>query len=184
MKRAGIDALGMHLEAVTERVRARIMPGKAQVSVRALFHGVRGRRRRCSGAARSPPTSSPGSATARRRSWRSANVSSASASFAGLGAARSSAEESAAGNASDVSEGAAQQARRFRVQRRNPGSGFKHQNAAGQAFENSAQAFADAVVFFQTGGQVAISDFEFLAEMSHLPLQLSVGWPPANLPPQ
>jgi radical SAM protein (TIGR04043 family) len=33
MRDAGIDALGMHLEAVTPEVRARIMPGKAQVSV-------------------------------------------------------------------------------------------------------------------------------------------------------
>jgi radical SAM protein (TIGR04043 family) len=33
MKNAGIDALGMHLEAVTPEVRARIMPGKAQVSL-------------------------------------------------------------------------------------------------------------------------------------------------------
>lgn len=33
MKAAGIDSLGMHLEAVTPAVRARIMPGKAQVSV-------------------------------------------------------------------------------------------------------------------------------------------------------
>ena len=33
MKDAGIDTLGMHLEAVTPEVRARIMPGKAQVSV-------------------------------------------------------------------------------------------------------------------------------------------------------
>ncbi len=33
MKDAGADALGMHLEAVTEPVRRRIMPGKAQVSV-------------------------------------------------------------------------------------------------------------------------------------------------------
>ena len=31
MKAAGIDALGMHLEAVTPAVRARIMPGKASV---------------------------------------------------------------------------------------------------------------------------------------------------------
>src|SRR5712671_7682573 len=37
MKRAGIDALGMHLEAVTPQVRARIMPGKAQVSVERYF---------------------------------------------------------------------------------------------------------------------------------------------------
>jgi radical SAM protein (TIGR04043 family) len=33
MKDAGIDALGMHLEAVSPQVRARVMPGKAQVSV-------------------------------------------------------------------------------------------------------------------------------------------------------
>ena len=37
MKDAGIDSLGMHLEAVTERVRASIMPGKAQVSVERYF---------------------------------------------------------------------------------------------------------------------------------------------------
>lgn len=33
MKDAGVDALGMHLEAVSPDVRQRIMPGKAQVSV-------------------------------------------------------------------------------------------------------------------------------------------------------
>jgi len=33
MKDAGIDALGMHLEAATQEVRARIMPGKATVPV-------------------------------------------------------------------------------------------------------------------------------------------------------
>ncbi|MGO8126848.1 radical SAM protein, partial [Rhizobium ruizarguesonis] len=33
IKEAGVDALGMHLEAVTPEVRARIMPGKAQVSI-------------------------------------------------------------------------------------------------------------------------------------------------------
>jgi radical SAM protein (TIGR04043 family) len=33
MKDAGVDSLGMHLEAVTPAVRQRIMPGKAQVSV-------------------------------------------------------------------------------------------------------------------------------------------------------
>lgn len=33
MKEAGVDALGMHLEAVSDEVRQRIMPGKAQVSV-------------------------------------------------------------------------------------------------------------------------------------------------------
>ena len=37
MKDAGIDALGMHLEAVTPEVRARIMPGKAQVSLERYF---------------------------------------------------------------------------------------------------------------------------------------------------
>jgi radical SAM protein (TIGR04043 family) len=37
MKDAGIDSLGMHLEAVTEPVRARIMLGKAQVSVERYF---------------------------------------------------------------------------------------------------------------------------------------------------
>jgi radical SAM protein (TIGR04043 family) len=37
MKDDGIDALGMHLEAVTPEVRARVMPGKAQVSVARYF---------------------------------------------------------------------------------------------------------------------------------------------------
>ena len=37
MRAAGIDALGMHLEAVTPLVRARIMPGKAQVSIQSYF---------------------------------------------------------------------------------------------------------------------------------------------------
>jgi radical SAM protein (TIGR04043 family) len=37
MKDAGIDSLGMHLEAVTEPVRAHIMPGKAQVNVERYF---------------------------------------------------------------------------------------------------------------------------------------------------
>ncbi|MGA0533266.1 MSMEG_0568 family radical SAM protein [Hansschlegelia sp. KR7-227] len=37
MRDAGADALGMHLEAVTEDVRRRIMPGKAQVSVARYF---------------------------------------------------------------------------------------------------------------------------------------------------
>jgi radical SAM protein (TIGR04043 family) len=37
MRDAGIDALGMHLEAVTPQVRARVMPGKAQVSVERYF---------------------------------------------------------------------------------------------------------------------------------------------------
>jgi radical SAM protein (TIGR04043 family) len=37
MRSAGIDSLGMHLEAVTQEVRQRIMPGKAQVSVARYF---------------------------------------------------------------------------------------------------------------------------------------------------
>ncbi len=37
MKAAGVDALGMHLEAVTPEVRARIMPGKAQVPLERYF---------------------------------------------------------------------------------------------------------------------------------------------------
>jgi radical SAM protein (TIGR04043 family) len=37
MKQAGADALGMHLEAVSDPVRRRIMPGKAQVPVARYF---------------------------------------------------------------------------------------------------------------------------------------------------
>lgn len=37
MRSAGIDSLGMHLEAVTPEVRARIMPGKAEVSIDRYF---------------------------------------------------------------------------------------------------------------------------------------------------
>lgn len=37
MKTAGIDSLGMHLEAVDPEVRARIMPGKAEVPVSHYF---------------------------------------------------------------------------------------------------------------------------------------------------
>jgi len=37
MKASGIDALGLHLEAVTPEVRARIMPGKASVSLERYF---------------------------------------------------------------------------------------------------------------------------------------------------
>lgn len=37
MRDAGIDTLGMHLEAVTPSVRARIMPGKAQVPLSRYF---------------------------------------------------------------------------------------------------------------------------------------------------
>ena len=37
MRKAGVDALGMHLEAVTHEVRMRIMPGKAQVPLERYF---------------------------------------------------------------------------------------------------------------------------------------------------
>ena len=37
MREAGIDSLGMHLEAVTPEVRARIMPGKAEVPLARYF---------------------------------------------------------------------------------------------------------------------------------------------------
>jgi radical SAM protein (TIGR04043 family) len=37
MKASGVDALGMHLEAVTPEVRARIMPGKASVPVERYY---------------------------------------------------------------------------------------------------------------------------------------------------
>jgi radical SAM protein (TIGR04043 family) len=37
MKDAGIDALGMHLEVVTPQLRAKIMPGKAQVTLDRYF---------------------------------------------------------------------------------------------------------------------------------------------------
>jgi radical SAM protein (TIGR04043 family) len=42
LKAAGADALGMHLEAVTEEVRRRIMPGKAEIPV-ARYHEAFGR---------------------------------------------------------------------------------------------------------------------------------------------
>ncbi|WP_298985634.1 MSMEG_0568 family radical SAM protein [uncultured Roseibium sp.] len=41
MKEAGVDALGMHLEAVTPDVRERIMPGKAQVGLEKYFDSFR-----------------------------------------------------------------------------------------------------------------------------------------------
>jgi radical SAM protein (TIGR04043 family) len=37
LRDAGIDSLGMHIEAVTPEVRARIMPGKATVSIERYF---------------------------------------------------------------------------------------------------------------------------------------------------
>lgn len=37
MADAGIDSLGMHLEAVSDEVRARVMPGKAQVSMERYY---------------------------------------------------------------------------------------------------------------------------------------------------
>ena len=89
--------------------------------------------------------------------------------------ARSSAAASAARQSFRRFEAAAEQARRLRIESRNTRPGFDHQNAARQAPQNSAQAFADAVVFFQTRGQVAVRDFKFLAQMGHLPLQLSIG---------
>src|SRR5208337_148272 len=72
-------------------------------------------------------------------------------------------------------ESAANEARRLGVESRNPSSGFDYQDATGQAFQYAAQAFADAVVFLETSGQVAIGDFQFLPEMRHLPLQLPIG---------
>jgi len=41
MRDAGIDALGMHLEAVTDDVRAKIMPGKAQVPLARYFEAFK-----------------------------------------------------------------------------------------------------------------------------------------------
>lgn len=41
LKAAGVDALGMHLEAVEPEVRARIMPGKAQVPVSVYMQAFR-----------------------------------------------------------------------------------------------------------------------------------------------
>lgn len=41
MKDAGVDTLGMHLEAVTPEVRARIMPGKASVPLEKYFSSFR-----------------------------------------------------------------------------------------------------------------------------------------------
>jgi radical SAM protein (TIGR04043 family) len=37
LRAAGVDSLGLHLEAVTERVRRRIMPGKAEVPLSVYF---------------------------------------------------------------------------------------------------------------------------------------------------
>lgn len=62
MRDAGVDALGMHLEAVTPEVRARIMPGKAGVPVEKYFASFEAAVR-VFGRGRSRPTSSPGSAT-------------------------------------------------------------------------------------------------------------------------
>jgi radical SAM protein (TIGR04043 family) len=68
MHDAGIDTLGMHLEAVTPEVRKRIMPGKARCRWSATWTPSPPRSR-CSVAARSAPTSWPGWATATRPSW-------------------------------------------------------------------------------------------------------------------
>ncbi len=67
MKASGIDALGMHLEAVTPEVRDRIMPGKASVPLERYYDAFAAAVP-VSGGARSRPTSSPVSAMRRRRS--------------------------------------------------------------------------------------------------------------------
>ncbi len=41
LREAGVDSLGMHLEAATQAVRARIMPGKATVSVERYLQAFR-----------------------------------------------------------------------------------------------------------------------------------------------
>jgi radical SAM protein (TIGR04043 family) len=41
MRDAGVDALGMHLEVVTEDLRARIMPGKAQIGIARYMQAFR-----------------------------------------------------------------------------------------------------------------------------------------------
>ncbi len=41
LKQSGVDSLGMHLEAATQAVRARIMPGKATVSVERYLEAFR-----------------------------------------------------------------------------------------------------------------------------------------------
>ena len=63
MKDAGIDALGMHLEAVTPRGARAHHARQGAGLARPLFRSLRGGRCRCSGAARSRPTSWPASAT-------------------------------------------------------------------------------------------------------------------------
>lgn len=42
LQQAGVDSLGMHLEAVTEEVRRRIMPGKAEVPLSVYFEAFAG----------------------------------------------------------------------------------------------------------------------------------------------
>ncbi len=73
MKQAGIDTLGMHLEAVTPEVRARIMPGKAQVRLKNTCVPSK-RRSRSSDVDRSPPISLQVLATRRRPFWRCASA--------------------------------------------------------------------------------------------------------------
>jgi radical SAM protein (TIGR04043 family) len=41
LRDAGVDSLGLHLEAVSERVRRRIMPGKAEVPIAFYFEAFR-----------------------------------------------------------------------------------------------------------------------------------------------
>lgn len=41
LKDAGADTIGMHLEAITERTRKEIMPGKAEVTISYYFHAFK-----------------------------------------------------------------------------------------------------------------------------------------------
>ena len=41
LRESGVDSIGMHLEAVTQSVREKIMPGKAQVSIEQYFEAFR-----------------------------------------------------------------------------------------------------------------------------------------------
>ena len=69
---------------------------------------------------------------------------------------------------------ASQEARRLRIENRNPRAAFDYENSARQAFQNTAQTFAHAMVLFEALRQVAVGDFQFLTQMGNLPLQLSV----------
>ncbi len=73
LRDAGAEALGMHLEAVTEPVRHKIMPGKAQISVEIIFPPLL-RRFPFSGAGRCRHTSSRVLVTRPRKFSRFATV--------------------------------------------------------------------------------------------------------------